>query len=181
MNVKQFIQDLTDRTEEHKATAEAFLHVPIERLNAKPTAEKWSVLECIEHLNKYGRFYNPEIKQRMENARHPGTTEYKPGVLGNFFAKSMLPRDNMKKMKTFKSMNPSGSSLTQDVLHEFINQQEELIKLLSQAAHVDLTKTKTSITISNWIKLRLGDTFRFYIFHIERHIRQAQEVLQHVE
>ena len=42
----------------------------------------------------------------------------------------------------------------------------------------NLTKVKTSITISNWIKLRLGDTFRFVIHHNLRHVVQAKNLLE---
>ncbi|RXM56703.1 hypothetical protein BOQ60_25350, partial [Chryseobacterium sp. CH1] len=31
--------------------------------------------------------------------------------------------------------------------------------------YIDLEKTKTSISISKLIKLKLGDTFRFVIYH----------------
>ena len=50
-----------------------------------------------------------------------------------------------------------------------------LKSLLNQAREVDLTKTKVPISLTRFIKLRLGDTFRFFVYHIERHILQAEK------
>src|SRR5690606_5583879 len=101
-----------------------------ESLNRKPTNGGWSILECVEHLNRYGDFYILEIKRRIQNAQYRPSAVSKPGVLGNYFAKSMLPREQLNKMKTFKSMDPADSSLDPSVLDKFIHQQEQMIQLL---------------------------------------------------
>lgn len=90
----------------------------------------------------------------------------------------MLPKEKLNKMKTIKSMNPVGSNLDKSVLDKFINQQKTLLELLKQAKKVNLTKTKTGISISKWIKLRLGDTFRVVIYHNLRHMIQAEKVVK---
>jgi hypothetical protein len=81
-------------------------------------------------------------------------------------------------MKTFKDKNPIHSSLTTTTLDRFLKQNEKLQALLKQAEGIDITATKTAISISTLVKLRLGDTFRFVIYHIERHIAQAERCLQ---
>ena len=81
-------------------------------------------------------------------------------------------------MKTFKVMNPAGSKLDRKVLEKFIGQQKTTLELLEKAAMVSLTKTKTSISISSWIKLRLGDTLRVVIYHNQRHLVQAAKVMK---
>jgi hypothetical protein len=90
----------------------------------------------------------------------------------------MLPREKLNKMKTFKSMNPVGSELNMDTLKKFLSQQQAILNLLDKSKAVDLNKTKTGISISKWIKLRLGDTFRVVIYHNQRHIVQAERVLK---
>ena len=88
----------------------------------------------------------------------------------------MLPKEKLNKMKTFKSMNPIGSNLDKTVLEKFLSQQKTLLELLQQAEKVSLTKNKTGISISKWIKLKLGDTFRIVIYHNLRHVIQAEKV-----
>ena len=173
------ITDLTQRTEAIILEAEALHQLSPGILNWKTDAESWSILECIEHLNRYGDFYLPEIDRRLSKAREavPGAI-FRSGVLGNYFAESMLPRQQLKKMNTFRSMNPAGSSLDRSTLVKFQQQQHRMIELLRQARRVDLTRTKTSISISKWVRLRLGDTLRVVVYHNQRHLVQAQEVLR---
>ena len=171
------LQELTDITNDNIKETEKLQLLSEEQLNFKPHDKSWSILECIEHLNRYGRFYIPEIKERINTSTHKLSTEFKTGVLGNYFAKSMLPKEKLNKMKTFKNMNPNNSDLDITVLNEFLNQQKEILILLKEAEQANLTKIKTGITISNLIKLRLGDTFRVVIYHNLRHIVQAKKVL----
>ena len=172
------IEDLTKRTKEHIAKAKGYQQLELKNLNIKKTPEKWSLLECIEHLNRYGDFYIPEISRRIESGKNAtASATFKSGWLGNYFAESMLPKEKLNKMKTFKSMNPAGSQLGVEVLDKFIKQQEDLLDLLGKAKTIDLVKTKTGISISKLIKLRLGDTFRVVIYHNYRHIVQADACL----
>jgi hypothetical protein len=174
MRSSELIADLTTRTEDVIQGAQQLLELSEAILNTKPSADSWSALECIEHLNRYGDFYLPEIQQRMGNAPKNTTGRFKTGWLGNYFAKSLLPKPKLNKMKTFSTMDPAGSQLNKSVLTTFLKQQQELLRLLEQAKTVDLTRTKTSISISSWIKLRLGDTFRVVIYHNQRHMEQAE-------
>lgn len=173
------LSDLTQRTQQNLQTAQAWLELPLEQLQYKPSTTAWSVLENVEHLNLYGDFYLPEMQQKMDNSKHKGATPiFKSSWLGNYFAKAMLPKEKLNTMKTFDDKNPNGSTLDKRVLEKFIAQQKETLQLLQQAAQVNLTKTKTGITISQWIRLRLGDTFRVVIYHNDRHRVQAANVLQ---
>ena len=74
-------------------------------------------------------------------------------------------------------MDPTGSALDSSVLDKFIIQQEKLLSLLEAAKQVDLSKVKTSISISKWVKLRLGDTLRVVVYHNWRHMVQAQKLI----
>lgn len=177
-NSSALIEDLIQRTQEVLHAAEQFKREAIECLNWKASAKEWSILECLEHLNRYGDFYLPEIKQRIQkNTQLVHTEFFKSGLLGNYFAKSMLPKEQLNKMNTFKSMNPAGSQLDLQTIDKFIAQQKQLLQLLEQSRKVNLQKIKTSISISSWISLRLGDTFRVVIYHNQRHIVQAKRAL----
>jgi hypothetical protein len=117
------------------------------------------------------------MKKRMNSSSLPKTNVFKSGYLGNKFALDMLPKDGMKTMNTFKSKNPIHSQLDKDkVLDTFIQQQKEFLELLEIAENKNLTKIKTSITLP-LLKFRLGDTFRFVIYHNERHVVQAKKAI----
>lgn len=171
------IADLIERTRQNMNAAAHFQTLPEKELNRRPAPEKWSILECIEHLNLYGDYYNPEIERRIKAAKHPAEPHFNSGLLGDYFAKSMLPKEKLNKMKTFKDKNPLGSKLDKKTLNRFTDQQHRLLELLERARSVSLNKTKVSISISKLVKLKLGDTFRFVIYHNQRHIVQANKVL----
>ncbi|MCG3167853.1 MAG: hypothetical protein POELPBGB_03652 [Bacteroidia bacterium] len=176
----RLIDELLLIIETTTAAAKKFKTLTPEQLNYKKSPESWSILECIEHLNLYGDFYLPEIQQQILKAEKVShTSAFKSGWLGNYFANSMKVKNGkVNKMKTFKDKNPLNSQLSVTTIDRFLKQQQLLASLLLQSKTIDLTKTKTAISISNLIKLRLGDTFRFVVYHIERHLQQAERVLK---
>ncbi len=126
----------------------------------------------------YGEFYLPEINQQITNNKYPTNPQFKSGWLGDYFARTMMPRvEGMKTMSTFKSKNPKGSSLTKDAIGTFVQQQKEMLKLIASAKSVDLNKIKTGTTLSKMLKFKLGDTFRFVIYHHPRHLKQAEKAI----
>ena len=170
------IDELLAITERATEKARKFRELPEDRLNFREAPEKWSILECVEHLNRYGDFYLPEIERSILGAS-PKTSAFRSGVIGNWFANLMKVKNGkIVKMKTPGDKNPIGSKLTTLTLDRFLKQLEMLKSLLNQARNADLTKTKVPISLTRFIKLRLGDTLRFFTYHIERHVIQAEGV-----
>ncbi len=148
------------------------------QLNFKEIPSKWSILECLEHLNLYGDFYLPEIEKVLlaNNHKMEGAV-FKSGLLGNYFVNLMNAKKGViKKMKTPKDKNPLNYTLSNTTIDRFLKQLERLKNLLLLSGKTDLTKLKTRISLTKFIKLRLGDTLRFVIYHIERHILQAENI-----
>lgn len=172
------LEDLSERTRKMIRGAEGLQKFPFNLLNHRDTAEKWSALECVAHLNRYGDFYLPEIERQIRESGYAPEELFKSGFLGNFFAESMLPKNGFKKMKTFRDKDPMGSRVDKEEIVVFLEQQHKLLDLLKAAGEVSLNKTLTRISISRWIHLKLGDTFRILVYHNERHLVQAQKALQ---
>lgn len=176
IQTEALLVDLANRTKQLIREAEGFKQQSDETLNFKEDETSWSILECLEHLNLYGRFYLPEIKKRIHEGKGKKESIFKSGWLGNYFANSMLPKAKLNKMKTFRNMNPINSKLDKKVIAEFVDQQNEILRLLEDSRKISLNKTRTAISISKLIKLKLGDTFRFVIYHNQRHMLQAQRI-----
>jgi len=158
--------------------AHEFRRLSSEQLNFKNNPTEWSILQCMEHLNLYGAFYLPEMeKQILASKNRQEEMVFKSGIIGNYFAGLMLVKNGkMTKMKTPKDKIPSNSGLSITTLDKFLKQQELLKSLLNQARTIDLTRAKSAISLTKYITLRLGDTFRFYVYHVDRHILQAKRV-----
>jgi len=172
------IEELLHLTENSIQSVKKFKGLPVNQLNFKKSSHEWSILECIEHLNLYSDFYLPEIeKQILANKNNNHAAIFKSGIIGNCFAGLMKVKNGeVKKMKTPKDKNPLNTKLTPTTIDRFLKQQELLNLLLHLAKTIDLGKVKTAISLTNIVKLKLGDTFRFYVYHIERHIFQAERV-----
>ena len=174
------VEDLQDRTQKASALAAAFSKIEVERLQYKPDASRWSVLECIAHLNRYYAFYMPLLRNAV--AKSPiikADFTFTSGLLGQFFVRLMEPKGNtVKKMKAMAKMNPQGSTLDVSELHDFMAYQEELLTLLETCKYHNLAQPKVPTALSKWITISLGDTLRFLVVHNERHLLQAQNCLK---
>ena len=177
MKIQQskLLQELRNETAKAKLQLEEFKTYSTKKLNYKPSSYEWSILECIEHLNLYSKFYLPEIEKSLTNAKTENNLLFKSSFLGNYFV-NMIKASNIKKIKTTKQMDVTGSNLNISTIHKFITQLEWLDSLLIKAENVDLIKVKTPISLTKLIKLRLGDTLRVLIYHNERHIIQAKKI-----
>ena len=174
---QQLLEELTEMTRKNISAVMAFKKLSADELNRKSHPKSWSILECIEHLNRFGDFYIPEIKRAINQSKYDASEYFKSGFIGNRFAESMLPNSQMKKMKSPKAMNPINSNLNRQVLDKFLHQQDQLLKILKKAETVSLTKTKVSTSLSRFLKLRLGDVLRAVIYHNLRHIKQAEKII----
>ena len=174
LETKKLTQTLLEITNQNLSSAEELKKQAVDSLNWKQNPKSWSVLECLEHLNRYGDFYIPEISNRIATSKTKSSKIFKGNWLGNYFCKSVSYKQNLNKMKTFKSMNPLNSELTIETIEKFIIQQHQIIELLDKSQNVSLDKTKTAISISKLVKLKLGDTLKVLIYHNFRHIKQAE-------
>ena len=145
----------------------------------EPAPGKWSVIQVLEHLNSYGRYYLLAIERSMN--RNTETVEYfKPGWIGDYFTKLMKPGKNgqiSNKMKSPKDHRPSKYPDAFPVLNTFLEQQQYLLDMLELAKTKNIGAIRTPISISRFIKLKLGDTFRFFIAHEQRHFVQINNAL----
>ena len=178
MQSEKLIQTLLEQTRQIINQAEKLQSYNLNTLTWKENEISWSILECLEHLNLYGDFYLPQMESKIKNSTTKTDLEFKSGILGNYFAKSMLPKEKLNKMKTFKDKNPLNANLDKTVIDKFINQQIKLLNLLNQSRNVSLNKVKIQTSISSIIKLKLGDTFQFFINHIFRHLKQIARIQQ---
>ena len=147
--------------------------------------DSWNVLQCLEHLNRYAEFYLDSINDRLEKAKiqsNKDQSEFKGGYFGNKFANDMLPNPDgslKSTMKTFKSKNPSEDEARIDSLERFLEFQDSWLELIDKASKYDLNSNKCKLTIP-LLKMNLGSTLRFVIYHQERHIQQAERAFASV-
>lgn len=124
ISTSALLDELKGRTSQHIQYAQMLMQKTEEELNFRISQDSWSSLECLEHLNRYGDFYIPEISNRIAASKTTPSVVFKSGILGNYFANMMLPKEKPNTMKTLKAMNPIHSQLNKRVVNEFISQQK---------------------------------------------------------
>ncbi|WP_210489582.1 DinB family protein [Rufibacter aurantiacus] len=177
MDTATFLSQLQQQAQAQKGIIQSeFLPLDSAALNSKPHATGWSVLECMEHLNRYSRFYLPHLERAINATATPLSPQ---PVRYSWIGKKSLDLvnpANAKKHKTLKHMNPHNSKLTTQVLTEFLQHQEKLLRVLASAAKADLNQKAIPVEFFKLLKMRLGEALEFLILHQQRHIQQAQRV-----
>lgn len=176
-NSHQLLKELESISAKALLTVQSFKTLTSEQLNFRIHQNSWSILECLEHLNLYGDFYLPEMERAILTSKSTAVPEFKSGILGNYFAELMRAEKN-KKMASPKDKNPIHSDLSETAILRFEKQTERLRHILQLSENVNLNQVKCGISLSRFIRLKLGDTLRFYIYHIDRHVQQANRIRQ---
>lgn len=161
-----------------------FQGIDTAQMNRRPSQKRWSALECMEHINMTLRYYNTQIEKsiRQSQAKGQGANEdYRPGFVGERFARWLAPRDGVVKgkIRTFPSFNPQKEASTKgmQVLEDFRQCMDELDALAEAAGKIDLEKTRVRSAMGNILRFKLGDTFPIVLAHNERHLLQARKAL----
>ena len=181
----ELLDQLHERTEHilQKAVSE-WQMLPSEQWAFQPAPNAWSAAQCLEHLNIYGRHYLPDIEKAIQTGKSQGSTParvFRSGWLGAYFTRLMQPRPDGSlpgKMNAPKNAIPAPQPDARAMLAEFIDQQETMLRLLRLAEAVNLNTLRVPISLTPWIRLKLGDTFGFVIAHMERHVLQAERAIQ---
>lgn len=172
----ELIAELETMVNECIDTVSKFKQMDKQALEKRPKPDAWNALECLEHLNRYGYFYLPEVTKKLSSLKpsvNPKELRYKYSWWGNYFSNAVAPKPvgELNTMNTFKKMNPTGDSLQLEVIDTFLEQQQQWLKLLKRAMNYDLnSRTRTTI---KFVYLRLADTMRVVVYHNKRHVDQA--------
>lgn len=181
--IREFLLDqLSRRAEEHSGLAtRIFQQLTDQELLAPAPDGGWSIAQCLEHLNSYGRYYLPVLEAVVQKGKANTCDGYfKPGWLGDYFTRLMEPGTAgklKKKMNAPANHRPVADLDAVAVVACFLQQQEQLILLLKKARRIDLEKNRVPISISRLVRLKTGDVFRFLSAHHERHLQQALRIL----
>ncbi len=173
---KTLLDSLEIQVERHLQTAiHTLQNLPRHTLQQPAANGGWSIAQCLWHINSYGHYYLPQVEKALAHrpAKTNTATTFTGTWLGAYFTRLMQPRENMKKLKAFKNHVPPAQPDGGHEVAEFIRHQEQWLQLLRQSHGADLTGTRIPISISRWVRLRLGDVLQFYMAHQERHLVQA--------
>ncbi|MEM1215572.1 MAG: DinB family protein [Bacteroidota bacterium] len=187
LNNADILQQLKTDTRTCLAQAEELQQYTAAQLRQRPAADSWSAVEVLHHLNYYAQYYLQAMESAMEHTADTTKQQYHPGWLGNYFTRIIGPRDEQGQLPMSMpsppdAVPPAPAGLDpQAELNAYLTHQQQLLLLLDQARHKDLGRIRVPITLTRFIRLKLGDTFRFVVAHQLRHHQQIAAALVVVE
>lgn len=152
-----------------------------EQLNRRPGYDRWSVGQCLEHLNILSGYYLPLVKSRLKMAQARGSVagqSVRSGWLGRRFTHAARQEEDSDDIfRVPKQYAPTGVRLTGTVVEAFTRQLDELLRLLLLARQVDAGAVRVPNPLHPWLKLRLTDVLELLIANYKRYVHQAEQAL----
>jgi hypothetical protein len=152
--------------------------LPLDKLNHKPSENRWSVAEILAHLVNVNTSYFPIFEDvKNENYKSSWWTKvpWIPQKTGELLLNAMkAPR----KTKTFGSWHPSMSLYDERILEDFFNQQHKLSHYIQELEPMLEENIIISSPISKWVVYPLPMAFEIIITHEERHLGQIKDTLK---
>ena len=148
------------------------------QFNWRSAPNRWSIGECLEHLNVTARLYWPLIAAAINHARVSGgmgSGPYKHGWFGNWFVRSTEPPPKIR-FRAPRRFRPQINLPLSQVVPQFATFQERLLDLIRDANGVDLGRTKVQSPAFKLLHLTLGQAFGLVAAHERRHLWQARQV-----
>ena len=174
------LQEIADDFHRASARLDALLaRVPVERWNVRTAPDRWSVAECIEHLNLTAEAILPPLRTAIAagqgNPAKPGQ-KFKRDLMGWLLWKVMPPPARLK-AKTPPGFVPTARATREEIVARFEQFQREQLDLLSAADGLDLQALRVQSPFSKRASYNLYSAFSILPRHQHRHIWQAEQTL----
>lgn len=145
----------------------------------RPTPERWSVAQCIDHLNATARVYLASIDEGIADAIRRGL--YGSGPFrylwtGRILTWTQEPPPRFR-TRTVSALQPPAGRPRQEVMAAFRAYQVQYIDRLRQANGLDLARARVSSPAGAWLRMSLGSGFALMAAHERRHLWQARQVI----
>lgn len=176
------LQDYVRQLDAVKTDAQGFVPgLADAQFQWRPEPGRWSVAECLDHLNVSVRATFPAFDRAMDEARAKGLMgqgPFKYGRFASWMIGSMEPPPK-RRFRTFKVFmpGPTAGRPATDILSEFLAVRDGLIERLRRAEGLDLKRAKVTSPASRFFRMSLGAYFAFVIAHDRRHLWQARQVM----
>jgi hypothetical protein len=150
------------------------------QFNWRPEPGRWSMAECLAHLNISAKLFGHAIASAVAEARAAGlvgTGPFRYGPLSRWFLGFVEP-DSKKRYKTPSKFAPKPSERfeVERVLEEFRTAGARWEQCLQKANGLDLARVKVRSPALPLLRFQLGALFAIQSAHETRHLRQAERV-----
>jgi hypothetical protein len=175
-DLSKLVSEANTLAKNAKAT---FGQLTVSQLSWKPSAERWSVAQCFDHLLNTNKPYFPIVDNVLAGQKPTFWQRLPliPGLAGNLLLKAVDPA-SARKLKAPKGFQPAQSDISGSVIDDFVDQQRKIVEKMKATEHLDLEHVIISSPIAAPITYSLMDAYRIIVIHEQRHFQQAKRVTE---
>jgi hypothetical protein len=163
----------------HRVTAT----VPEARWAVRADPERWSVAECVAHLNLTSRAYLPLLREALERARALGARSsgaapmrYRRDPIGWLLWRTAGPPVRFGRLRTAAPFVPKGDLPREEVIAEFDRLQAEQVACVREADGLPLDRVRITSPFNARLHYNLFACLTILPRHQHRHLWQAERV-----
>jgi hypothetical protein len=153
-----------------------------EQLTKQPEAGKWSVAECILHLNTTAEVMQGLMKTAIAQAKfdnNVGTGPFKIGLKGRVLIWIAEPPPKFRIPAPPHLRPPARIDNPLKLLPDFLKAQDEWERLIRESANLDVSKIKVGKLFSPF-RARFAAALPWMMAHQRRHLLQAENVKRQI-
>jgi hypothetical protein len=148
--------------------------------NFKPGPKKWSINECIDHVNLGNRLYAIKLERAIAKARERGLTGAEPYGRGTIIGRFILNVLRQGPAKRVPAPGVFKPKLSEHKLAELIEQfrahANRLVELAESADGLPLGRMKFTTPAAPIGRVAASQVFEMMQLHTHRHLGQAEKV-----
>jgi hypothetical protein len=152
---------------------------PDDRWSKRNAPDRWSVGECVAHLNLTGQAYEPILRDGVARARAAGPRDparrYRRDPMGWLLWK-MLPPPVRFRVPTPAAFIPQGATPKAETVAEFERLQQRFLDLLAEADGHPMKEVKVTSPFNAKMQYDLYSCFSVLAPHEHRHLWQGEAV-----
>jgi hypothetical protein len=140
---------------------------------------RWSVAECVEHLNTTSRAFLPPLRQAVEAARRlgsPAPARYRRDVMG-WLLWRMLPPPVRMRVRAPAAFVPGATAPREQMVAEFAGLQDQLVDTVRSADGLPITGVRIVSPFASNMRYSLYSALTIVAPHQHRHLWQAEQLL----
>jgi hypothetical protein len=152
---------------------------------SRPSASRWSVAECVQHLNLTSRAYLPLLRDALPDGRARGLTNPDPksrlDLFGWLLVKMLEPPvKRRRRMPTTAPFIPSSIEPKAQVVAGYEALQREMIAILAAAEGLAISKIKVRSPFNAKLRYSVYSSLRVITTHQRRHLWQAAQAAKEI-
>jgi hypothetical protein len=157
---------------------EVFRGVDEEIASQRPIPGRWSMAECVAHLNITGEPYLESLTSVMDEAERrdaPRRLTRRQGLFARWLTQTLEPPYRLR-VKTFTRFEPQAGAGLAQTLNMFEKQQQHFLALIDRMQQQGVPRMRVASPVQPLLRLHADDWLLFLAAHARRHLWQAERV-----